>query len=105
MPHAPTGPARDARSPDDPPRAGRTSVVVGLTLIALGVCLVVVAQLYGMLRSLETIERLAHPTPGDLAHGVYWSLYPLVLGVVVGGIGVAFLIFGLVRRAPRAGAP
>jgi biopolymer transport protein ExbB/TolQ len=78
-------------------RRRKRLVWIGGSLAVLGPVLGVVGTIGGMLWTYRQIEGQKAPTPGDLAHGVYTSLFSTVAGVLLGLLGAALFVVAKAR--------
>ena len=87
-------------SSDDARERRKWNVLLATGIVfAMGPSLGLLGTLFGMAYSLERIETLRAPTPGDLSAGVSISLVAETLGLVAGAIGVLLVVLSCVRLA------
>jgi biopolymer transport protein ExbB/TolQ len=77
-------------------------------LLSLGPVFGLLGTLLGMLHSFRVIESLKAPRPGDLAVGVYESLFATTAGLIALPIGVGLVVLSCqrlqhLRAEPPAG--
>ena len=75
----------------------KSPLLTGLALVILGPCIGIAGTIFGMVGAFGEMGRSEAADPAQLSAEISKTLYSTVAGLIVGFVGLVFIIVGAVR--------
>ena len=75
----------------------KSPLIVGLCLVILGPCIGIAGTIFGMIGAFGEMGRSEAADPAQLSTEISKTLYSTAAGLIIGFVGLLFLVIGAVR--------